>query len=118
MTPRPSPATARAGRPSSGLCGWPEEIAWPMALFESLLGRTFTSPWPVARDSFFSRPVVCRPIPPAMGGAVASRGRSDASRAADRLALEWLTCASWLHQWPASAFARLRGLLLAAETDD
>src|SRR4029077_12005543 len=27
-------------------------------------------------------------------------------------------CASWLHQWPASAFARLRGLLLAAETDD
>ena len=102
----------------SGLCAWPEEIAWPMALFEGLLGRTFASSWPVSGDSFFSRALVCRPAPPAMGGAVASRGRSDASRAADRLALEWLTCASWLHQWPASAFARLRGLLLAAETDD
>ena len=51
----------------SGLCGWPEEIAWPMALFEGLLGRTFASSWPVAGDSFFSRAVVCRPTPSSHG---------------------------------------------------
>jgi hypothetical protein len=115
----PSAPLAREGlgrMPVSGLCMWPDEIAWPMRLFEALLGRACASSWPGVEDSFFSRWVVCRDSDAVRNATLpAALERADLSREGERLALEWLTCASQLGRWPASAFARVRGLLRAFE---
>jgi hypothetical protein len=100
--------------PVSGVCAWPDEIAWPMRRFEALLGMACPTSWPGVEDSFFSRSVVCRDSDAVAKAAVAP-GLSNLSREGERLALEWLLCASRLTEWSAPAFGRLRGLLRAFE---
>jgi hypothetical protein len=112
-------ARQSAGRtPVSGVCAWPTEIAWPMQIFEGLLGKVWPESWPAADRSFFSKDVIGRVSHAGTGATDAVAPRvNDLANAGDRLALEWLTCASLLHGWPTAACARFRGLLRAAQLD-
>ena len=112
----PIRAWAPAHAPVSGLCTWPDEIAWPIQHFEALLGGCVDRPWPTHDDSFLAGDAVPRDRDAAVEGT--SPARASPSRSARALlALEWVICATPSDAWPSSiSRGRVRALLQGLQT--